>query len=79
MNLSKQAVEHNAIVGSQHHAPADADEIDAVEKAVLKDKKVQAELKKLQLPRDTKFVCDPWIYGTYPISSGDYRARHSQS
>lgn len=63
VNLSDCAVEHNAVVGSQHHAPADADEIEAVEKAVLNDEQVRAELRKLQLPQDTQFVCDPWIYG----------------
>lgn len=38
-------------------------EIIAVEKNVFEDAGVQAELKKLGLPKDTKFICDPWIYG----------------
>ena len=56
-------MESNVRVGPQHHAPADSTEILAAEEAVFKDARVQSELKKLQLPHDTKFICDPWIYG----------------
>ncbi|KAG8529350.1 uncharacterized protein KY384_005986 [Bacidia gigantensis] len=64
VHIWSQSVESNVRVGDHHHAPVDSSEIIAVEEAVFKDERVQAELKKLQLPKDTKFVCDPWIYGS---------------
>ncbi|KAL9124595.1 MAG: hypothetical protein Q9217_006087 [Psora testacea] len=64
INLTRHKVEHNIRLAPQHHAPADGTEIVAVEKAVFEDVVVQAELKKLGLPKDTKFICDPWIYGS---------------
>ena len=63
VNLSRRKVESNKRVGSQEHAPVSNYEILAVEQSVFKDTFVQAELKKLGLPKATKFICDPWIYG----------------
>lgn len=39
-----------------------------VEAAVLNDEKVKAEIAKLELPKGTVVVCDPWIYGEYDRS-----------
>ena len=68
INLSRHNVESNVRLGPEHHAPADNTEIAAVEEAVFNDAGVQAELKKLGLPKETKFICDPWIYGALPYS-----------
>lgn len=51
------------------HAPADGEEILAVEKAVLEDDGVKAEIAKLQLPKGTAVLSDPWIYGRVPRKS----------
>ncbi|KAI9837753.1 MAG: hypothetical protein M1819_006687 [Sarea resinae] len=64
INLSKQTVESNVRLGPNLHAPGDASEIMAIEKAALEDEKVKAEIAKLQLPEGTVVVCDPWIYGS---------------
>ncbi|KAL9634222.1 MAG: hypothetical protein Q9164_004221 [Protoblastenia rupestris] len=68
INLSRHNVESNVRLGPEHHAPADNTEIAAVEEAVFNDAGVQAELKKLGLPKETKFICDPWIYGSDGIN-----------
>ncbi|KAL9098140.1 MAG: hypothetical protein Q9163_006145 [Psora crenata] len=64
INLSRHQVESNVRLPSQYHALADSTEIIAVEEAVFKDADVQAELQKLELPEGTKFICDPWVYGS---------------
>ena len=65
VNLSRDKVESNVRLGPEHHAPIDGPEIMIVEQNVFNDAGVQAELKKLGLPKETKFVCDPWIYGIH--------------
>lgn len=52
------------LLGPNLHAPADNAEIALLEKLVLADEGVKAEIAKLDLPKDTVIVCDPWIYGT---------------
>lgn len=63
INLSEAKVESNVRLGNNVHPSIDGEEIIGVEKAVLEDPSVQAEIKKLQLPEGTVVVCDPWIYG----------------
>lgn len=62
-NLSTQTVEFNARLGANMHAPGDGEEIEAMERIALADEGVQAELAKLQLPKGSHVVADPWIYG----------------
>ncbi|KAB8346143.1 hypothetical protein FH972_023189 [Carpinus fangiana] len=64
VNLSDQRVESNVRLGNNVHPSIDGEEIVRVEKLVLADPAVQAEIKKLQLPEGTVVVCDPWIYGS---------------
>ncbi len=63
VNLSAGRVESNLRLGPYIHSPADGDEIVKVEKIALEDKRVQAEIAKLQLPEGTVVISDPWIYG----------------
>ena len=52
------------LLGPFIHANGDGDEIIAIEKIVLADEGVQAEIAKLQLPEGTVVISDPWIYGS---------------
>ncbi|EHK97718.1 putative Copper amine oxidase 1 [Glarea lozoyensis 74030] len=63
VSLSAGKVESNLRLGPNVHSNADGDEIIAVERIALEDEKVQAEIKKLQLPEGTVVISDPWIYG----------------
>lgn len=63
VNLSTNKVESNVRLGPHVHGPGDGAEIVAVEKAVLEDESVKAEIAKLQLPAGTVIISDPWIYG----------------
>lgn len=63
MNLTANKVESNLRLGPFIHAPGDGDEIIAIEKAMLEDEGVKAEIAKLKLPEGTVVVTDPWIYG----------------
>ncbi|KAL8840584.1 MAG: hypothetical protein Q9170_001270 [Blastenia crenularia] len=64
VNLSRQKVDSNVRLGPNIHGPGDAEEILAVEKAVLEDEGVRAEIAKLELPEGTAIISDPWIYGS---------------
>jgi primary-amine oxidase len=64
VNLSQGKVESNVRMGPNLHSNADSDEIMLVEKLVLEDEGVKAELAKLKLPEGTVVISDPWIYGT---------------
>lgn len=64
VNLTQQRVESNIRLGPNVHAPADGEEILAVERVALEDDGVKAEIAKLQLPEGTAVLSDPWIYGT---------------
>ncbi|KAF9891705.1 hypothetical protein FE257_003717 [Aspergillus nanangensis] len=44
------------------HAYVDAGEMQKCEAACLKDERVQAAIKALQLPEEATVVCDPWTY-----------------
>lgn len=66
MHLTEQKVESNKRLGLNVHGPGDGAEILALEKIALEDKEVQKELQKLQLPKGTVVVCDPWMYGKIP-------------
>jgi primary-amine oxidase len=56
-------VESNVRLGPNQHGNCDYEEIVMVEKKVLEDEGVKAELAKLQLPEGTAVCADPWIYG----------------
>ncbi|KAK5137151.1 hypothetical protein LTR08_000656 [Meristemomyces frigidus] len=64
VNLTQQSIQYNVRLGPSVHAPADGEEIIAVEHIALADEGVKAEIAKLQLPEGTKIVVDPWIYGS---------------
>lgn len=63
VNLSTNKVESNVRLGPFIHAPGDGEEIVAIEKAMMEDEGVKAEIAKLQLPEGSVVVSDPWIYG----------------
>jgi primary-amine oxidase len=63
VNLTHNTIERNIRLGPNLHANGDGEEIIRVEKALLEDPKVQAELARLELPEGTIVACDPWIYG----------------
>ncbi|KAI4260893.1 MAG: hypothetical protein LQ352_000048 [Teloschistes flavicans] len=64
VNLSRQVVESNLRLGPNVHGPGDAEEIILVEKIALEDERVKAEIAKLDLPRGTAILSDPWNYGS---------------
>jgi primary-amine oxidase len=63
VNLTKNTVDSNRLLGPFMHANGDGEEIMAIEKALLADPDVQAEIAKLKLPEGSVVVSDPWIYG----------------
>ncbi|KAJ9665240.1 hypothetical protein H2201_004714 [Coniosporium apollinis] len=71
VNLSSNKVESNVRLGPNVHANGDAEEIVAIEKVALEDEAVQAEIAKLQLPKGTVVISDPWIYGSDGINDDD--------
>ncbi len=68
VNLTQQRVESNFRLGPNVHAPADLEEVLAVERIALEDEGVKAELAKLRLPEGAAVLSDPWIYGSiFPL------------
>ena len=63
VNLTQSRIEQNLRLGSNQHGNVDAEEIVAVENAILQDDDVQAEIAKLKLPEGAVVICDPWTYG----------------
>ncbi len=63
VNLTHKKVESNILLGPYLHANGDGEEIIAIEKALLADPSVQAEIAKLKLPEGSVVISDPWIYG----------------
>ena len=63
VNLSVGQIEHNVRLGPHVHGNLDAEEMFLVEKLVLEDESVKAEIAKLNLPTGTVVVADPWPYG----------------
>lgn len=61
--MTSNKVESNVRLGPFIHAPGDGEEIIAIEKAMLEDEGVKAEIAKLKLPEGAVVVSDPWIYG----------------
>jgi primary-amine oxidase len=71
VNLSQTTFERNDRHGPFTHANGDAEELAAVEEALLAHPDVQAEISKLQLPPGSVVVADPWIYGaSFPTCLG---------
>jgi primary-amine oxidase len=68
VNLTTRKVEANARVGPFMHPNGDAEELFAVEKALLAHPQVQAEIAKLKLPKGSVVVVDPWLYGKTAIA-----------
>lgn len=66
VNLTTNTVESNVRQGPFVHAPGDGEEIIKIEKTMLEDPGVKAEIAKLKLPEGAVVVSDPWIYGPCP-------------
>ncbi|TAQ84205.1 hypothetical protein B7494_g7470 [Chlorociboria aeruginascens] len=66
----RNTVEYNVRLGPNIHSNADGEEILEVERIALEDERVKAEIAKLQLPKDTVVISDPWIYGSDGINDG---------
>jgi primary-amine oxidase len=71
VDLSTGRVLHNVLLGAHVHANGDGDEIVAIEKLVLQDEGVLAEIAKLQLPEGTVVISDPWIFGSDGVNDAD--------
>ncbi|KAK7700571.1 hypothetical protein SLS57_012052 [Botryosphaeria dothidea] len=71
VDLTAGVLEKNVRLGPNVHANGDGDEIVAIEKVALEDPGVQAEIAKLQLPKGTVVVIDPWIYGSDGVNDDD--------
>ncbi|POS74741.1 copper amine oxidase 1 [Diaporthe helianthi] len=70
VNLSVSKVESNVRLGPFIHAPGDGEELVEIEKAMLADPGVRAEIEKLKLPEGSVVVSDPWIYGSDGVHDG---------
>ncbi|KAI5380178.1 hypothetical protein J4E82_001253 [Alternaria postmessia] len=71
VDLTSGRVDSNILLGPFVHANGDGDEIVEIEKLVLADEKVQAEIAKLELPKGTVVISDPWIYGSDGVGDED--------
>ncbi|KAF2147029.1 uncharacterized protein K452DRAFT_450 [Aplosporella prunicola CBS 121167] len=71
VNLFSGTVEKNVRLGPNVHANGDAEEIIAIEKTALEDEGVRAAIAKLQLPKGTVVIVDPWIYGSDGVNDDD--------
>lgn len=54
-------------LGANVHGAGDGEEIIAIETIAMEDEAVKAEIAKLQLPKGTVVMADPWIYGTMAL------------
>lgn len=63
VNLTTNSLVYNNAQDRLLHGPGDYEEVERVEKIVLGDPTVTAELAKLNLPDNTAIICEPWIYG----------------
>ncbi|KAJ9145330.1 Amine oxidase [Pleurostoma richardsiae] len=70
VNLTSKTVESNVRLGDFIHANGDGEEIVAIEKVMLEDPGVLAEIAKLKLPEGSVVVSDPWIYGSDGVKDG---------
>ncbi|KAH0543299.1 hypothetical protein FGG08_002362 [Glutinoglossum americanum] len=68
LSLSEGRVESNVRLAPEHHSSSDGEEVILIEKIVLEDERVKAEIAKLQLPPGRVVISDPWIYGTDGIN-----------
>ncbi|KAH6643583.1 copper amine oxidase [Boeremia exigua] len=71
IDVASGRVEKNVLLGPFIHANGDGDEIVAIEKIVLEDEGVRAEIAKLQLPEGTVVISDPWIFGADGVNDED--------
>lgn len=71
VNLSTGHIERNVRLGNNDHANGDGTEIVLIEEAALADENVKAEIAKLQLPKGSVVISDPWIYGADGVNDDD--------
>lgn len=63
INLTDDVVDRTERVGSDYHGNADFNEVCEVERLVLKDSSVVAEIEKLKLPDHLQVVAEGWGFG----------------
>jgi primary-amine oxidase len=73
VNLDRKCLERNIRVADGLHGAVDDGEVVLVEKIALEDPRVQAEIKKLELPAGSVVVCDPWIWGADSVEGSSKR------
>ncbi|KAF2711489.1 hypothetical protein K504DRAFT_427950 [Pleomassaria siparia CBS 279.74] len=71
VDLSTGRVLHNVLLGAFVHANSDGAEIVAIEKLIFENEHVQAAIAKLELPKGTVVISDPWIFGSDGVNDED--------
>ena len=74
VDLSTNSLVHHVELPRDFHGPVDRVEMNEAAQVVMKDPRVQAEIKRLQID-DTTVVLDPWDYG---VDGNDTQTRHTQ-
>ncbi|GAQ38462.1 hypothetical protein AtubIFM61612_007975 [Aspergillus tubingensis] len=74
VDLSRQILVHHRELPRDFHGPVDRAEMNEAAQVVMKDLRVQAEIKRLQID-ETTVVLDPWDYG---VDGEDTQTRRTQ-
>ncbi|OJI80802.1 hypothetical protein ASPTUDRAFT_32281 [Aspergillus tubingensis CBS 134.48] len=74
VDLSRQTLVHHRELPRDFHGPVDRAEMNEAAQVVMKDLRVQAEIKRLQID-ETTVVLDPWDYG---VDGEDTQTRRTQ-
>ncbi|KAL4962701.1 copper amine oxidase [Aspergillus stella-maris] len=74
VDLTTNRLVHHVELPRDFHGPVDRTEMNEAAQVVMKDPRVQAEIKRLQID-DTTVVLDPWDYG---VDGEDTQTRHTQ-
>ncbi|KAJ5333896.1 hypothetical protein MYU51_017273 [Penicillium brevicompactum] len=74
VDLSTNTLVHHVEMPRDFHGPVDRAEMNEAAQVVMKDPRVQAEIKRLKID-DSTVVLDPWDYG---VDGEDTQTRHTQ-
>lgn len=74
VDLGTNNLVHHVELPRDFHGPVDRIEMNEAAQVVMKDPRVQAEIKRLQID-DTTVVLDPWDYG---VDGKNTQTRHTQ-
>lgn len=74
VDITNKRIVHHKELPRDFHGPVDRVEMNEAAQVVMKDPRVQAEIKRLQID-DTTVVLDPWDYG---VDGQDTQTRHTQ-